>query len=89
MCLAFASSLATASPLLERTNLFESWTGGYGLFRISGVVVKAKGTVLAYCEARRGGSDGAEMDVLLRRSTDGGRATSARWTGRSRRIPCG
>ena len=31
--LGLARVLATASPLLERTNLFESWTGGYGLFR--------------------------------------------------------
>lgn len=67
-----ASVEITAKPLLEKTNLFESWTGGYGLFRIPGVVVTAKGTVLAYCEARRGGSDWAAMDVLMRRSTDGG-----------------
>ena len=72
-----ARVLATASPLLERTNLFESWTGGYGLFRIPGVVVTAKGTVLAYCEARRSGSDWAEMDVLMRRGTDGGRSWEA------------
>ena len=75
--LVLASSLATASPLLERTNLFESWTGGYGLFRIPGVIVTAKGTLLAYCEARRGGSDWSEMDVLLRRSADGGRTWEA------------
>jgi sialidase-1 len=75
--LALAQAIASASPLLEKTNLFESGTQGYGLFRIPGVVVTARGTVLTYCEARRGGSDWAEMDVLTRRSTDGGRTWEA------------
>ncbi len=71
--LALASGSALADPFLEKTNLFESWTGGYGLFRIPGVVVTTKGTLLAYCEARRSRSDWAEMDILMRRSTDQGR----------------
>ena len=50
---------------------------GYALFRIPGLVTTARGTVLAYCEARRGDSDWAEIDILLRRSTDGGRVFSA------------
>lgn len=69
-----AATPADAEPFLQKTNLFESWTDGYGLFRIPGIVVTAKGTILAYCEARRGGSDWAAMDILLRRSTDQGRS---------------
>jgi sialidase-1 len=69
--------LASGAPFLEKTNLFESGTDGYALYRIPGVVVTAKGTVLAYCEARRTGSDWADMNVLLRRSTDGGRTWDA------------
>lgn len=45
---------------------------GYARFRIPGVVTTAKGTLLAYCEARRSDGDWADIDILLRRSTDGG-----------------
>ncbi len=76
--LVFASGEAAASPFLEQTNLFASGREGYALYRIPGVVVTAKGTVLAYCEARRTGSDWADMHVLLRRSTDGGRTWGER-----------
>jgi hypothetical protein len=42
------------------------------------MVVTAKGTVLAYCEARRNNSsDWGEIEVHLRRSTDGGRTWDA------------
>ena len=67
-----ASSAAPAA--FERVDLFESGVGGYAYYRIPGMVVTAKGTVLAYCEGRldsRG--DWANIDVLLRRSTDGGK----------------
>ena len=50
---------------------------GYARFRIPGVVTTAQGTLLAYCEARRRDSDWAEIDILLHRSTDGGRSFSA------------
>ncbi len=59
-------------------NLFDSQIiTGYARFRIPGVVMTAKGTLLAYCEARHGDSDWAKIDILLRRSTDGGRSFSA------------
>ena len=46
-------SLARAGRLVK-TDLFVSGEGGYKLYRIPGIVVTAAGTVLAYCEARRG-----------------------------------
>src|SRR5262249_17553711 len=47
-------------------------------YRIPGLVVTAKGTLLAYCEARKTGkSDWDAIDLLLRRSTDGGKTWSA------------
>ena len=59
---------------VEKTDLFVSGEGGYKLFRIPGIVVTAAGTVLAYCEARRGDSgDWGTIDVMLRRSIDGGK----------------
>ena len=67
------ASAAFAEPRLEMTELFEAGQDGYKIFRIPGVVVTAKGTILAYCEARKTGSDWGEIDILLRRSTDGGK----------------
>ena len=47
-----------ADPVLEKHNLFESDQDGYALYRIPGIVVTAKGTVLAYCEARKNAKGG-------------------------------
>lgn len=59
---------------IEKIDLFTADAGGYKLYRIPGVVVTAKGTVLAYCEARKSDrGDWGTIDILLRRSTDGGR----------------
>ena len=67
----------TAAPLLEKVEVFEGGKGGYGLYRIPGVVVTKRGSVLAYCEARRTGkSDWDAIDILMRRSVDGGRTWS-------------
>jgi sialidase-1 len=62
-----------SEPLLEKVDVFTAGQGGYGFYRIPGIVVTAKGTVLVYCEARHTRSDWAPMDILLRRSTDGGK----------------
>ena len=44
------------------------------LYRIPGVVTTVKGTVLAYCEARKSTkADWGEIEVHMRRSTDGGK----------------
>jgi sialidase-1 len=61
----------------ETTDLFESGRDGYTAYRIPGIVVTAKGTILAYCEARKSGHDWSEIDLLLRRSTDGGKTWGA------------
>lgn len=61
---------------LEKIDLFRAGEGGYFMYRIPGVVVTGRGTILAYCEARTGQGDWTRQDVLLRRSTDGGRTWS-------------
>jgi sialidase-1 len=66
-------------PRLEKIDLFEAGKEGYALYRIPGVVVTPRGTVLAYCEARRTGkSDWDTIDIMLRRSNDGGKAWEPR-----------
>jgi sialidase-1 len=68
-----------AQPLLEKIDLFEAGKGDYAMYRIPGIVVTAKGTALAYCEARKtGGSDWGTIDIMLRRSTDGGKTWQPR-----------
>ena len=62
-----------AEPFFHATRLFEGDSGGYKLYRIPGIVVTKRGTILAYTEARRTGSgDWDSIDILMRRSTDGG-----------------
>jgi sialidase-1 len=70
--LALAAQAFAAEP--EKIDLFRAGEGGYKLYRIPGVVVTKAGTVLAYCEARKSDrGDWGTIDVLLRRSTDGGK----------------
>lgn len=60
--------------MLEKTDLFTPGDGGVPLFRIPGIVVTPKGTILAYCEARRSvKGDWGEIEVQMRRSLDGGK----------------
>jgi sialidase-1 len=68
-----------AEPRLEKIDLYEAGKDGYAQYRIPGLVVTSRGTVLAYCEARRTGkSDWDTIDIMLRRSTDGGKTWSPR-----------
>ncbi len=73
-----AAAARPQSPLMERADLFEAGKGGYEIYRIPGLAVTRKGTVLAYCEARKTArGDWGTIDIHLRRSEDGGRSFSA------------
>jgi len=53
-------------------DLFVSGTHGYHTYRIPALIGTAKGTLLAVCEGRKKGrADDGDIDLLLRRSTDG------------------
>ena len=88
----FPAAFAGA-PDLTKATLFEGDQGGYKMYRIPGIVVTRKGTVLAYAEARRHtGSDWDTIDIVMRRSTDGGTTFSslrviARVAGKVERSP--
>jgi sialidase-1 len=72
-----AAAARAGGPRLEKADLFEAGKGGHKLYRIPGIVVPARGSVLAYCEARRHtGLDWDDIEILLRRSSDGGKTWS-------------
>lgn len=65
-----AASLSAA----EQTDVFLAGEEGYHTFRIPALLATPKGAVLAFCEGRkRGTSDTGDIDVLLKRSPDGGK----------------
>jgi len=62
-------------PLL--TEVFVAGEGGYHTYRIPSAIVGPQGTLLAFAEGRRAGAaDAGDIDLVLRRSRDGGRT----WT---------
>jgi sialidase-1 len=78
LLLTLFASFAAAEPLLEKVDVFPANTNGIARYRIPGIVVTPKGTVLAYSEARRNSSsDWGEIEIHLRRSTDGGKTWEA------------
>ena len=72
---------SAAEPFIEKQDLFSTGEDpAFSIYHIPGIVVTAKGTVLAWCEARKrpsGVSDWDDIKILLRRSTDEGKTWSA------------
>ncbi|CAL9624944.1 hypothetical protein SUDANB108_05957 [Streptomyces sp. enrichment culture] len=66
---------ATALPEFEQQVLFKaSQDPGYACFRIPAIVRTTTGTLLAFAEGRvLNCGDAADIDIVLKRSTDGGR----------------
>ena len=76
--ISLCSFVVAAEPLLEKEEVFPAGMNGIARYRIPGIVVTPKGTVLAYSEARKNNSsDWGEIEVHLRRSTDGGKTWDA------------
>ena len=58
----------------SKTVVYESGKQGYHTYRIPALLVTSKGTLLAFCEGRKTSrSDHGDIDLMLRRSSDGGR----------------
>ncbi|MGW0230485.1 sialidase family protein [Actinopolymorpha singaporensis] len=65
----------TTAP--EEATVFEAGTDGYHTFRIPALLPAGDGTLLAFAEGRRDGAgDAGRIDLVLRRSGDGGRTWS-------------
>jgi len=59
----------------RQTDIFVSGTDGYHTYRIPGIVVSKKGTILAFCEARKNSrADHGDIDLALKRSFDNGKS---------------
>ncbi|WP_458246489.1 exo-alpha-sialidase [Streptomyces sp. MAI_2237] len=70
-----AAHAASRAPEFEQQVLFKAAQDpGYACFRIPAVVRTTAGTLLAFAEGRRlNCGDAADIDIVLKRSTDGGR----------------
>jgi len=60
---------------LSQKALFVQGVGGYNNYRIPSLLTTQAGTLLAFCEGREGG-DSSDIDLLLKRSKDGGKTWS-------------
>ena len=66
-----------SEPLLTRQDLYISGVDEVNIYRIPTLLVSAKGTLLAFCEAREG-DDGDPTDIVLKRSATHGPADPPR-----------
>lgn len=65
-------------PGVETVVVWESEVDGYNTYRIPSVLKTQAGTLLAFCEGRKDSrSDTGNIDLLVKRSDDGGRTWSA------------
>ncbi len=63
-----ARAQASKSPILWKTG-----EGAYKGYRIPSIIVSTKRTILAFAEGRNNGGDTGDIDLVLKRSVDGGK----------------
>jgi len=82
-----ASAPAAEEGIDFRKDVFARQRDGYHTYRIPVMVVTAKGTVLLFCEGRKvSRRAGGDVDLLLKRSEDGGATWSRPVVDRN--LPC-
>lgn len=70
-----AGTVARAADGGIATDVFTSGVGGYHTYRIPSLLATPGGALLAFCEGRKTGRrDAGDIDLVLRRSDDGGRS---------------
>lgn len=78
-CAVFAAGAASGDAVKEpyKKALYTCGENGYKAYRIPALAVTGKGTLLAFCEGRKDNiRDHGDIDLLLRRSADGGKTWS-------------
>ena len=69
--LSLGALVGAAEPTV--VDVFTSGAEGYHTYRIPALIVSPKGTLLLFCEGRKTGrGDHGDLDMVLKRSTDGG-----------------
>lgn len=78
LILALAAAARAAAPaIIDQTDLFVAGQDGYHTYRIPAIIRAQNGTLLAFAEGRKSaGGDAGDIDIVLKRSTDGGRTWS-------------
>lgn len=78
LALGCSAALAAEAAPPAAADVFVSGADGYHTYRIPSIIVTKKATLLAFCEGRKGGrGDAGNIDLLMKRSDDGGRTWSA------------
>ncbi len=78
LALMAAQAASGAESEIAKSEVFKAGENGYYMYRIPGMVVTPRGSILAYCEARKNPKgDWGTIDIAMRRSTDAGRTWSA------------
>jgi len=78
LSLSWAAMPVASTAGLSHTDVFVAGADGYHTYRIPALLATPKGTLLAFCEGRKGGrSDTGDIDLLVKRSADGGSTWSA------------
>ncbi|MEZ5400968.1 MAG: sialidase family protein [Bryobacteraceae bacterium] len=75
---AFLALAAMPRRADEQVDVWRAGEDGYHSYRIPALLRTRKGALLAFCEARKNSrSDSGDIDLVMKRSTDGGRTWSA------------
>ncbi|MDD3788827.1 MAG: sialidase family protein [Petrimonas sp.] len=75
--LLFSLIFPISSVLSQSVTVFEKNTDGYACYRIPAIITTQKGSILAFAEARKTScSDTGDIDLVMKRSTDGGKSWS-------------
>lgn len=73
-----SGAVTSVESRFDRQVLWKSGVDGYHTYRIPALLVTPRQTVLAFCEGRKtGAGDHGDLDLLVKRSPDGGRTWSA------------
>jgi hypothetical protein len=76
-----SENLASQSKAVKSQLLFESGKSGYKRYRIPALIVAPDQSVLAICEGRKGGGGlTGNIDIVMKRSRDNGKASFQFWT---------